>query len=479
MSNRTRKYTDEENHIILKCIEDLCKELNRIPKNKELFNMKIVSNLNSINKYCKKLGFKSLHEYLRSKGFKTSLDLVLNNKIISIKDVSLNDLYELVQIYVDKNNHYPTVIDFNNSNNLPCWETASKLLKKNNISIKEFFEEPDDINRKRTARAQVEFYDKYVDIFKQEFIKNGYINGDDLRNNNLGIPTPQWLVNHCPDKKVKTYNQFIEWCGFKPNVNISKQKAIEIIYEMQLKLTRPICAEDFKNPQEGELGIRTVRRIWGETHIMQKELGLQITGKHADKYTKEEIVKLLDDFLNQILEKENRNIITYKDLRSYIPLDIKTYSRYLDCPIREYLLNKGFDMPNEGNGLNYIFKDGEKVRSQPELEFSNYIRNILKLQYNIDYFRDVKYKTFTQCSKNSNCDYVIDYKGRKIYIEVVGILKPEKKTTFRTDIYNSKSKEKYRRNLVDKENMFINAGLEYYILFTCDLNDEYLSKIFN
>jgi hypothetical protein len=50
MSNRTRKYTDEENHIILKCIEDLCKELNRIPKNKELFNMKIVSNLNSINK---------------------------------------------------------------------------------------------------------------------------------------------------------------------------------------------------------------------------------------------------------------------------------------------------------------------------------------------------------------------------------------------------------------------------------------------
>lgn len=468
------------NEEILTEIEKICKEQGNIPTEKYLISKKIITSKYKLTAYIKKnYNFNIWQNYFRDKGYSLKGDLLLNNKYVPVNKITLDNLYILIKQFENKNGYKPVVSDYNNSNNLPCWEFVSKLLKSNNISIKDFFDKPDKNHRKRVARAQVEFYDKYVDIFKQEFIKNGYINGDNLRNNNLGIPTPQWLANHCPDKKVKTYNQFIEWCGFKPNVNISKEKAIELIYKMQSKLDRPICAEDFINPKEGELGIRTIRRIWGETHIMQEELGLQITGKHADKYTKEEIIKLLDDFLDYILEKENRTIITYKDLRNYIPLDIKTYTKYLGCPIREYLLSKGFNMPNEGNGLNYCFKDGEKVRSQPELDFSNYIRNKLNLKYNIDYFRDVKYKTFTQCSKNSNCDYVVDYKGRKIYIEVVGMLKPEKKETFRTDIYNSKSKEKYRRNLVEKENMFIKAGLEYYILFTCDLNDEYLSRIFN
>jgi len=81
-------------------------------------------------------------------------------------------------------------------------------------------------------------------------------------------------------------------------------------------------------------------------------------------------------------------------------------------------------------------------------------------------------------TKSGN-NYIINYNEREIYIEVAGLLKSEKKELFRTDIYNSKSKEKYRQKLVDKENMFIKAGLEYYILFASDLNDEYLNKIFN
>jgi len=464
-------------------IENLCKEFGKIPREKDLIKINIITSKYKLSNYIQKqFGISIWQDYFREKGYPLKGDLLLRGKYISVNKLSLNDLNFLVDEFKDRNGYFPVVIDFNNSNNLPCWEYTSNFLQHNNISINEFFDKPDQIHRIRNVRPQVYFYDKYIEKFKSYFIEKGYIGYGDL--SNIDLPNANWLIKNCPNKEVKTYNQFIEWCGFKPHINISKEKAIEIIYLMQSELNRPICAEDFKNPQEGELGIRTVRRIWGETHIMQKELGLQITGKHADRYNINELKKSLNDLCDRILLNENRNIITYDEIRNYCnPSDVKTYERYfqdeLKCSLRDYLKTIGFDLPKEGNGMNFTFNDGEKVRSQFEFYFSSYLRNNLNLQYNINYIRDVKYKTFTQCSKNSNCDYVINYKGRKIYVEVVGILKPEKKTTFRTDVYNSKSKEKYRHNLVDKENMFINAGLEYYILFTCDLNDEYLSKIFN
>jgi hypothetical protein len=129
-------------------------------------------------------------------------------------------------------------------------------------------------------------------------------------------------------------------------------------------------------------------------------------------------------------------------------------------------------------GMNFKFNDGEKVLSQYEFYFSNYLRNNLHLEYNKDYFRDIKYKTFSNCNKKINCDFVINYKGKTIYIEIIGMLKSEKKLSYRNDIYKSKSKEKYRKTLIEKEDLFIKEGLEYYFLFTEDLNNNYLNDIF-
>ena len=56
----------------------------------------------------------------------------------------------------------------------------------------------------------------------------------------------------------------------------------------------------------------------------------------------------------------------------------------------------------------------EKNKSQYELDFSLYLRNIVCLKYNINYYRDIKYKTFIKnYSKLMDCDYMIEYKGRK------------------------------------------------------------------
>jgi len=466
---------------VLEEILKMCEEINEIPKIKDIYKRKIIGNMSGINNYCDKLGYGNLLKYLRFKGYKTSTDFVLNNnKIISNKELTLDILYELVQNFIDKYNKCPIVTDFNYRYNLPCWETTSHLLKNNNVTINDFFLK---FGREDNPRSQIVFYNEYVEKFKETFNNIGYINAQDLTRNKYGLPTANWLVNNCPDKNIETYNQFLVWCGFRPHTNIPKDMAVKIIYEMQSKLDRPITAKDFDNPKKNEIGIRTVCNIWGEVWKMQEELGLKITGKHAEKYNIEEMKDMLINLCNKILKDENRKIITYSDIRKNTLIAINVYQdyfkKYMNITLKDFLNNIGFDIPNEGNGLNHTFKDGEKVRSQFEFYFSNYLRSKLNLQYNIDYFRDIKYKTFTNCNKNSNCDYVINYKGRKIFIEVVGILKPEKKITFRTDTYNSKSKEKYRKNLVDKENMFIKSGLEYYILFTCDLNDEYLETIFN
>lgn len=466
-------------------IEELCKEFGNIPTGKSLIKRKIVISMYTLEFFIQKnFNISIWQDYFRLKGYPVKGDLLVNGKYITANKIILDDLNSLVANFKIEHGHMPNIIEFSNKNNLPCWETASKILKSNNINTKEFFEAPDKINRLRNPRPQVDYYNKYIEIFKNEFISKEYINAGDLSNNTVELPTASWLVKYCPDKNVKTYSQFLEWCGFKPYVNISKEVATEIIYNMQSKLDRPISGEDFNNPKVGELGIRTVRRIWGEAWKMQQELGLTITGKHADKYTIQELKESINNICNTIYNNENRKIITYNDIKNNcIPGEISTYDRYfkkeLGLSFREYLQSIGFDMPQSGNGMNYTFNDGEKVKSQIEYNFSLYLRNILNLKYNVDFQREVKYKTFTNCKNNCNCDYIIKYKNRIIYVEIAGMLKPEKKLTFKNDTYNSKSKEKYRRSLTAKEYMFIEAGLDYYILFSDDISDDILNEIFN
>ena len=328
-----------------------------------------------------------------------------------------------------------------------------------------------------------ESYEFYVEKFKEVYLTQGKIKSKQLTKNNYGLPTANWFIFNCPDKKVKTYNQFLIYCGFRPHSSISKDLVVDIVLEMQSKLDRPISAEDFKSPKDNEVGIRIIRRIWGEVWKMQQELGLQITGKHADKYTIDEITGSLIKICEDIYNNEKRKIITYDEIRKYGCIAINIYQSYLNkelnMTLRQYLNSIGFDMPREGNGLNFTYEDGEKIRSYYELLFSNYLRNILNIQFNNDYYRDVKYKTFLDCERNIDCDYIIHYKNRVIYLEIVGILKPEKKLTYKNETYIHKSKEKYRQGLIEKENLLLEAGLEYYILFSDDLNEEIYKKIFN
>lgn len=299
------------------------------------------------------------------------------------------------------------------------------------------------------------------------------------------LPCSSWFIKNCPDKNVKRYSQFLEYIGLKPNRRMSKKLATEIIYNMQSKLDRPLMYDDFRNPSRKEISISIVNKYWGSLNKMKDELNIPIVQENMiDKQKSVEQIK--NDLLklcNKILKEENRKVISSQDINNcdFSP-NWDTCQKILKIEFKkgvsDYIKSIGFETIKTGSGLIYNYNDGEIVKSQFEYKFSNFLRKI-NLIYNKDYIRDVKYKTFIKDYKNNmNCDYVITYQNRIIYIEIAGILRDYKEWYLDNISLNSKSKEKYRLKLMEKEKMLIENNLEYYILFPSDLQEDFLLSIF-
>jgi len=301
------------------------------------------------------------------------------------------------------------------------------------------------------------------------------------------LRSSRWYVKHCKNPLVIDYNTFIEYeIGMIPRYHLSKENAIKCILELQNKLGRPIMKKDLKGVENNSIGQGAINRFWGSFNKMKEELGLEIVGqnlreKERSIFTiKRDIVKLCAF----VLEKENRIIITRKDWNK-----LDNIASFASCnkwftdngsSVREFINSIGFEFLEAGRGLNYFFEDdNEEVKSQYELEFSKFLRK-LNLKYNIDYMKNVRYSSFIKNYKGQlDCDYVINYKNRIIYVEIAGMLRDYKQWYLDNIPLNSKSREKYRLKLMEKEKMLKENNLEYYILFPSDLQEDFLLKIFN
>lgn len=470
-------------NLAIEKIINISKENNNIIPDNEYISKNIIS-VRVLSKHFKELNNEPWIGYLRKIGLCKKGDFKLKSGLyVSPESLDINIIYELFDTFKINNNKVAQITDCNLSNNLPSWDAISKIIDQSNITPHEFF---NNIGRQDKPRANKKYFNKYLKVYKEECDNKGRpLYAYEVDEHKL-LPTTNWLINNYPDKNIKTYNDFVIACGYKPFKNIPKDIATKIILDMQSKLDRPINATDFQHPKENEIGIRTIYAIWGEVYIMQEELGLKVTGKHANEKT---ILELEDDLIrvcNTIYINENRKTITYNDIKS---LDFtsypSTYNRRLqdeeNLTLREYLDSIGFKLQEEGNGLNYKFDDGENIKSQYELDFSTYLRCNLNLKYNIDYFRDVKYKELDNTyNGNMNCDYKINYKGKILYVEIAGMLGNCNNSDFKTKIITSKNKGKYRDKLIKKELIFKKNNLDYYILFPYDLKDEnFLLSIFN
>jgi len=139
-----------------------------------------------------------------------------------------------------------------------------------------------------------------------------YIGSQELTKNQWGLHSANWYIINSQIKNIKTYVDFVTWCGFKIKYKASKDEVIKKIYEMQSKLSRPLCIDDFKNKgrRSDDIGIRIIWKYWSSFHEMQAELGLVITGQFAYKCVMENIKNGLIKICNEVYNQDQRKIIT-------------------------------------------------------------------------------------------------------------------------------------------------------------------------
>lgn len=331
-----------------------------------------------------------------------------------------------------------------------------------------------------------------VMIEDEKFLDNNKIRDLFKSENNV----PSWNVY----KKRFKVNNVVELCD-KLNISISdkvrirnksntknimtKEEVSEIVLNMQSKLNRPLMYDDFRHPSVDEIGITIIKNYWGSMNKMKEELGLKIiqedmVSKHIDD------VNIIINELHYICDKvkeTGRKTITVFDIETLNRIDSKEMVFRRCCKqnktsIRNVIENYGCSYQKEGNGLNHFYKDGEKVVSQYELNFSDKLREY-KFSYNNTYFRDVRYKELDNNYNGfMNCDYEIHIKDRIFYVEIAGMLSGKCEINHKNNLkQSSKSKQTYSDKLKEKEQMFIDNNLEYYILFPSDLKD--LDKLFS
>jgi hypothetical protein len=137
--------------------------------------------------------------------------------------------------------------------------------------------------------------------------------------------------------------------------------------------------------------------------------------------------------------------------------------------VREYVESLGFELNKAGRGMNFTYDDGEKVYSYWEYIFSNFIRE-KGLKFSLDYNRSVRYSTFINSySGYSDCDYEINVAGKTVYVEIAGMLRDYKDWYYSDSKINSLSVDEYRKKLKSKEEILSGNGINYSIIFPCDI----------
>jgi hypothetical protein len=189
--------------------------------------------------------------------------------------------------------------------------------------------------------------------------------------------------------------------------------------------------------------------------------------RHRDLETlKSDIISLC----NSIYEERGIRNISFDDINECEwCLSHLSYAKYfkeqLGMTLAQFISSIGFIPNKAGRGMVYTFDDGEITSSKWEYKVSTFLR-----ENNISYKRNVKYKDFVSPSLNytgnKDCDYVIDLNGETLYLEVAGVIdltKQRKENDVRI---------KYNKQLKEKEDMLIESGLNYRIIYPHEIKYE-------
>ena len=141
-------------------------------------------------------------------------------------ELSLDDLIILYREYEDKYGKLPTMRDAKSKYNLPQQRVINRVLKENNVTYKEFM---NNLGKVKHVRTESNDYDLFLNKYKKECEKLGRaLLSSELINNNLGLPSVKWFIKNCPDKTVKTYDDFVRMCGYQSNKKIMDKEDVSL-----------------------------------------------------------------------------------------------------------------------------------------------------------------------------------------------------------------------------------------------------------
>lgn len=399
-------------------------------------------------------------------------------------DLSYDDLKTMILNYKNVHGVLPTTNDFTHKNNMPQARIVNQILKSIGSNYKDLIYDCGKVGRIRTENGN---YDKYAERLKNLCNERGNnISPEDFTKYNL--PSLSWYIKNSPDKNVCNYGDLMMSLSipYTPK-KIDKAYVDKALKDLQYKLGREITNKDIKNNNLG-FSMIVVVRLYGTLGNAKKELGLFYNPKrsissamkksHLYPNMREDFYKICDYF------KENKRTEITKREISQCELfgdksDFQTYMRAFsveNIDIYDIVKQYGFVFAESGNGVKRTYDDGEKCTSSLEIIFTNYLRNNLGLKYNLDYKRNVLYRTFSNTNRYYDCDYVVKYNNKTYYIELAGIIKPIEKENWEDIDYESKTKNKYRDGL--KEKKVLAQGLNFYILFFDDMKYNIFDTIF-
>lgn len=399
---------------------------------------------------------------------------IVNGEEKSKDELTYLDLEILFSEYVRKTGKYPTQKECTLQNNLPHFRIVAKILKDENILLKDFQTRMGKIGH---IRSNASDYDMYVERFKQKCLsENRTLQISDLTNNTYGLPSAKWFVECCPCDKVKTYNDFVKWCGLPVNTKYDKEYIATKLKDFERELNRSIKGSDIKKNTVG-FSMIVINRLWGCLSNAKKEIGLstEIEDKSLPfDYYRDRI----DKTLQYVLETHKRRCVSWTDLETgENKVEHHTIYRAFakqNIDFNSYLQSKGFNLsPCLFGNIDY-FDDGELVRSNFEWDFSCFLRDELKLQYKKDYHRDVMYKHFISdnVSNKYNCDYCLHINGRDYYIEIAGLIYNTKKNNWKEIKYTHKKRLDYQNKMIEKEKLLLSGNINYLFIFQNDMKNE-------
>ena len=398
----------------------------------------------------------------------SSTKLTVGNKRINTTDVTYEDLIILYQQYIDIYGEVPVFSKCDSKHNIPQGRIINRVIADKGITYNDFLLQFGKVSHVRTESKD---YDIYVKRFKEISDKLGHVlRGNELTNNKYGLPNQGWFIKNCPDKSVKTYDGFIQWCGYKSNkLEKDRDFVANTLIALEKKLQRPITRYDISLEKTG-FSMIVLNRMFGGLTKAKEELGLMKTITNPP-ISIEECKEKIETRLNNIYMKTGRKFISWHDIESDEypdkPLNHKTYHyafRRNNENLNAYIKSLGFTMCQNNIGNTYTFDDGEVVKSTFEFDFSTYLR-----KHHIEYRRNVRYKTFTDAKSNIDCDYVIQINGKLLYIEIAGIIYNTLDDDWRERVYHSKRENIYRDKMIIKENLLIDANVDFIFLFPWDM----------